>query len=614
MIYDLICATFCFYLSIAIRFGSIVPPEATYKNLFTYIVVITIAQFSTFYFFGLYKGIWRFSSTPDLVRVIKGSSAAVLFSLLSIFLINRLEGVPRSSFIIDWALLVLSLGGGRFIYRIWADNYTFKKYSKDADKILIAGAGDAGVQLLREIKNSMNSRYDVVGFLDDNLDIKGKKIHNVPIHGTTSDIDNVIRFTGANKVFIAIPSANSEQIRKIVEATKEPVEFKILPKMSDIIDGNVHISQLRNLKLEDLLGRESINLDINTISKMLTEKIILISGAGGSIGSEICRQVANFKPRYLVALEQNEFNLYSLQQEIQQKYPEVNFIPIIADVRNPQRVSNILKRYSPDVVFHAAAYKHVPMMEANCYEAIRTNVYGTKVMATACVEHKIKKFVMVSTDKAVNPTNVMGASKRIAELVCQNIQKKSEYTKFLTVRFGNVLGSSGSVIPLFQKQIEEGGPITITHKNITRYFMSIPEASQLVMQAGAIGNGGEIFVLDMGTPVRILDLAKQMISLAGLKPEVDIPIRFVGLRPGEKLFEELLMDEEHTLPTLHPKVRVAKATNNISDYNERMTQLLSLTSEADVAIFKTIMKKLVPEFLSPEEHLEQTEKNNPDFQ
>jgi len=602
--YDFLIAAFGFYLSLSLRYGSFDFPGLNLANIAVITFAVALIQSTIFYKLGLYKGIWRFSSTPDLVRIIKSVSLSCLVVTFALFLFTRLEHIPRSVFIIDWLLLIVGLGGGRFAYRLVTDNTKYKTKTKEVEPVLIIGAGYSGDQLFRDIRNNSKVKCRVVGFVDDNPNLEGKSLQNLPILGTTSELAKIIEKTKVRKVFIAIPEATSEEIRKIIDkANGQNVSFKTLPKLSDIIDGKNQLSQLRNISIEDLLGRESIKLDMKLIHNMLTNKIVMVTGAGGSIGSELCNQVAKFAPKTLVLLEQSEFNLYQLEADLKQKFPKLEIISIIGDVRNKCRVENVLKRFNPQILLHAAAYKHVPIMENNPFEAIQTNVHGTKTVAELAEKYGVEKFVLVSTDKAVNPTNIMGATKRIAEIVTNVVSQKTSTTQFITVRFGNVLGSSGSVIPLFKKQIERGGPVTITHKDVKRYFMSIPEASQLVLEAASLGNGGEIFVLDMGQPVKIIDLAYQMIRLSGLKPYDDIDVKVTGLRPGEKLYEELLSDEETTIKTSHPKVHIARSRDDNSDLMLLIEKLMSLTSENSLDEYKSWVKKIVPEYVSPDEHL-----------
>lgn len=592
--YDSLMAIFAFVLSFYLRLNDYALfPE----NFWSFVIAIGLVQSFTFYLSGFYKGIWRYSSTYDLIRIIKGSTVGVMIPLLGFFMYNRLEGIPRSVFIIDWLLLVTLLGGGRLLYRIYRDSVSQRNQSAVNKKVLIIGAGAGGEQVLREIKKSPFLGMNVIGFLDDDPSKQKRSIHGVPILGKVNDLKNITDEVQVDLIYIAIPSASGQEIKSIFEKTKDlKVKIQTLPRMRDILHGRIELSQFRNLDVEDILGRKEINLEAGTIANMLRNKKILITGAGGSIGSELVRQVAQFSPKHLTLVDNSEYNLYCIDQELLEKFPELSFEVKMIDIRDEKLLETIFAD-KPEVVFHAAAYKHVPLVEANPFAGVDTNVRGTLIMANLANKYKVEHFVMVSTDKAVNPTNIMGATKRIAEQVCQYVQEQSSYTKFMTVRFGNVLGSSGSVIPLFKKQIEKGGPITVTHPDIKRYFMSIPEASQLVIQAGSIGNGGEVFVLDMGEPIKIVDIAKQMITLAGLKPNQDISIDFVGLRPGEKMFEELLLDGESTLPTIHPLVKIAKVSKHHKEFKSLVQTLLDLKPDSEIASFQNVIRSLVPEYV-----------------
>jgi FlaA1/EpsC-like NDP-sugar epimerase len=595
--YDIFMAAAAFYMSFEVRYGELIVKSAPGDLIFKSVLIVVVVQGFCFYVSGLYRGIWRYSSTPDLVRVIRGVSIAVTASFGALFLFNRLEGIPRSLFIIDWTFLVIALGGGRFLYRIMRDR-DVQRLTLTGHRVLIVGAGSGGEQLLREIKKNPTLGLNVIGFVDDDPGKKNKYLLGTPVLGSVNQLSDIVSKTVAEKIFIAIPSANSAQIRRIVDICKHAeVEFKTLPRMGDIIRGETELSQLRAIELEDLLGREEVVLDQSSLGAMITDKVIMVTGAGGSIGSELCNQICKFKPATLVCFEMGEYNLYQLEMNLKEKFPHVNLIPVIGDVRNKDKVDYIIGHYKPFTIFHAAAYKHVPMMEANPYEAVQTNILGTKIVAEAASAHKVSRFVLISTDKAVNPTNIMGATKRAAEIVTQLTQSKTKKTKFMMVRFGNVLGSSGSVIPLFRKQIARGGPLTVTHPEIKRYFMSIPEACRLVLQAGAIGNGGEIFVLDMGEPVKIVDLAKQMIKLSGLKEGKDIQIEFSGLRPGEKMFEELFLDDEHTLSTIHPLIRVAKPINSSIQNMDDIDALLMLHAESNRDHILSRITIVVPELI-----------------
>ena len=600
MLYDVSIACFAFWFALYLRFGHI-PSQFSDDLVFNRFFFISVGiHLISFIACGLYKGVWRFSSTYDLLRVIRASALAVGISLIVCFFMTRLQGVPRTMFFIEFLVLVIGLGGGRLAYRFFKDNNVFKsvfKYSHgDSYNILIVGAGRSGEKLLRDINATPALGLNVIGFLDDDKFKKNAYIHNKKVFGDSSLIPEIVKKYGVNKIFIAIPSAESSDIKRIAIYCQDlGVEVKVLPKMDQYLSSNVELSLLRNLNIEDLLGREQIKLDMQPLSKMIQGRTIMITGAGGSIGSELCNQIAKFEPGTLVLCDNCELFMYELEFKFRQDYPHLKIVPKIIDIRCADKVEIVFKEYQPELVFHAAAYKHVPMMEYNPREAIDTNVIGTQIVAEMALKYKAKKFVMISTDKAVNPTNVMGASKRIAEMVITNLSKKSDFTQFISVRFGNVLGSNGSVIPLFKKQIEEGKDITVTHPDIIRYFMSIPEASQLVLQAASMGKGGEIFVLDMGEPVKIVDLARAMIKLAGLREGKDIKIVFSGLRPGEKLYEELFSDKEAYETTHHGKIKKA-LHRDLSQcfYNNLETLINSDSTEPDAIV--NMIKSLVPEF------------------
>lgn len=602
--YDAIIAALSFWFSLALRFETLDFNKYPTISLGKFFILSEILLILSFFVHGLYQGVWRFSSTHDLVRVIKASALGVVSSLVACFLLNRLEGVPRSMFFIQFLILVMGLGGGRFFYRSLKDRSAMKGLlggnDEDIKRVLIVGAGRAGEKLVRDIFATPALRLNVVGFVDDDRFKKNALIHNIKIFGGVELIPRLARELRVDKIFIAIPSASGEEVKKIVGFCKESnIEVKILPKMDHLLSTQVEISLLRNIKIEDLLGREQVKLDTDHLNAMIKDKVIMVTGAGGSIGSELCFQIAKFQPGLIVMADFCELFMYELEMKFKETHPEIAFYPKILDVRNAAKVDSVFEMYNPQIVFHAAAYKHVPMMEYNPAEAIETNIKGTKVVAEAALKYEAEKFIMISTDKAVNPTNVMGASKRIAEMVITDISKKSQTenkkTKFISVRFGNVLGSNGSVIPLFRKQIEERKDVTVTHPDIIRYFMSIPEACQLVLQAGSMGEGGEIFVLDMGEPVKIVDLAKEMIRLAGLVLDRDIKIAFSGLRPGEKLFEELFSDKESYEITHHGKINKALFRTLDQSFDANLSRLLTLESvEPDVIVY--LIKNLVPEF------------------
>lgn len=598
--YDFLIALMAFHLSLALRLGKLFPDLTLSSQFLGLLLLVGFTQSATFYANGLYRGLWRYSSTPDLIRVIRASFLAVIISFFVAFIYMRLEAIPRSVFIINWTLLVIGLGGGRLLYRIFRDHYQYARNINGESRVLIVGAGAGGERLLREIKRDDSLHLNVIGFVDDSPSVQDRSLHNVPVLGTTADLPTLIKRHKVKNVFIAIPSAKSGDVRRIYEPIKKlDVEIKILPRMSEIFQGRIEFSNLEEIKIEDLLGREEIKIDLDSLGKMLRGKKVLVTGAGGSIGSELCNQLASFAPSCLVALDISELNVYQLERKIRQKHPALNLKILVADVRDPENMEEVFERERPEVVLHAAAYKHVPLMEFNPYQAIKTNVWGTTVIARCAQKFEAERFVLVSTDKAVNPTNIMGATKRVAEMVVENLNKNStSTTKLIAVRFGNVLGSSGSVIPLFREQIKAGGPITVTHKEITRYFMSIPEASKLVLQAGAIGSGGELFVLDMGGPVKIMDMAREMISLAGLHEGVDIEIEVTGLRPGEKLYEEPLMDIESAISTPHPKVKVCQARSVDEDFYRKCEALLNLSARSSRDEFVLALRGIVPEYVA----------------
>ncbi len=521
------------------------------------LALILPLQATIFLIFGLYRGLWRFASLVDLKRIVLSAClGAMLIPLVLVML--RLEAVvPRSVLVLYPVVLIFLMAGSRFAYRIWKEHRLYSPLLALGEPVLVVGAGDAGARLTMELERSRQWR--VVGLLDDDPGKQGRQLRNVSVLGPLSELAKWADHYEVRKAITALPSTNHAVRRRVAElCAAAGIEALTVPSYEDLISGRSALSAIRNVELDDLLGRDPIVLDNAGLAEWLGNRVVMVTGAGGSIGSELCRQIARYRPRLLVLFEHNEFALYRIEQEFSEAFPDTPIACTIGDVKNRARVEQVMRRYAPSVVFHAAAYKHVPLMEhGNSWEALQNNVIGTYTLARAALENAIDEFVLISTDKAVNPTNVMGASKRLAEMVCQALQQSSG-TRFVMVRFGNVLGSAGSVIPRFREQIAKGGPITVTHPEVMRYFMSIPEASQLVLQAGLMGKGGEIFVLDMGEPIKIVDLANTLIRLSGFN-DGDIDIIYTGLRPGEKLFEELLADDENTMPTPHPKLRIARA-------------------------------------------------------
>lgn len=592
---DLIMISLALCLAFLLRFDFSIPP--TELELFKdCLLVVLVVKPLMFIAIGFYNSMWRYASLQDGIEIFKGVTFSSILAVAAIFFMRQFTPLPRSIFLLDWILLFTMIAASRLVWRIYRESYIVS-HSCEGPRTLIIGAGEAGSLLLKEIWRHPHTSYNVIGFIDDDAEKKGMKLHGIPVLGTTRNLNSLIRLNEIEDVIIAMPSADGKVIRNIVDLCRNAnVTFRTLPSIGDMIDGKVTVSQLKKVEIEDLLGRDPVRLDEQAISSYLTGKKVLVSGAGGSIGSEICRQVARFRPAKLVLLEAGETPLYEIEKELCIAFPDLRIVPVIADVRNRDRIEAVFDEFGPDVVFHAAAYKHVPMMEYNPCEAITNNCGGTRVLADAAHQFGVKNFVMISTDKAVNPTNVMGASKRTAEIYVQTLAATSR-TCFTTVRFGNVLGSNGSVIPLFKEQIRNGGPITVTDKRIIRYFMTIPEASQLVLQAGCLGAGGDIFVLDMGEPVRIVDLAEELIRLSGLTPYEDIDIVFTGLRPGEKLFEELLIDGEGIKPTKHDSIRVlAPVELDRQQVVVIMDKLLKAAVEHDIPSLINLLKEMVPEF------------------
>ncbi|MHB1061842.1 MAG: polysaccharide biosynthesis protein [Thiobacillus sp.] len=594
ILHDILAASVAWLAAYWLRFNLGVPPEFQAAALTTLIWVVPL-QAVVFWRFGLYRGIWRFASLPDLKRILLAVGLAALLIPLVLVLFRVSAVVPRSVLILDPLLLVVLMGGSRLAYRAWKEHCLASMLHPDSRPVLVAGAGTAADFLLRELARNP-AGFHVVGLLDDSRGKLGRLVQGVPVLGKLDDVAEQAQRMGVDDVVLALPSA-AHAVRKRITQNCAEAGLKVLtvPSLEDLVSGRVSVSSLRPIELEDLLGRDPVELDCSGLYQLLTGQVVMVTGAGGSIGSELCRQIAHFQPSKLVLFEQSELALYEMDQELSDRFPGLKTTPVIGDVKDVVWVNQVMAEHRPTVVFHAAAYKHVPLMEnANAWEAVRNNVLGTQVVAAAAQAHDVGKFVMISTDKAVNPTNVMGATKRLAEMACQAMQQTTG-TRFVSVRFGNVLGSSGSVIPKFKKQIEAGGPVTVTHPEITRYFMSIPEAAQLVLQAGLMGEGGEIFVLDMGEPVKIAELARLMIRLSGAS-EDRIRIEYTGLRPGEKLYEELLADDESTLPTPHPKLRVAKARAADSGWHGECLDWLALTGFQDEAAVKRQLKAWVPEY------------------
>ena len=548
-IHDICAVFFAWLLAYILRFNLNIP-EYYFSQIWQVLPYIIIPQSIFFIYIGLYKGLWRFASLPDLKRIVIAS----LFAFLLILAISIYINIPRSIILLFPILLVLSLGANRFIYRFYKEGNFFK--NKLGEPILVIGAGKEGKTVSKELL--LNRKFNIIGFLDNDISLHGRYINNIKILGGINLLkEHVDRFL-IKEIILTIPLTRNDERRDVLlRATKLNLRVLITPSVDELVSGRLTISRLRNVDVVDILGRDLINLSESKIKQDIHNSTILLTGAGGSIGSELCRQIIQFKPKTIVCLDISEFALYKIEESLSKYKIKINFIFLLGDIKNSNLIDRILKKYKPSIVYHTAAYKHVPILEnENISEVFSNNVLGTYLLATTCKQNNVDKFILVSTDKAVNPTNVMGATKRLAEMICEGLQEASG-TNFVIVRFGNVLDSSGSVIPKFRDQITSGGPITVTHPDITRFFMAIPEAAQLVIQSSIMGAGGEIFVLDMGDPVKIIDLAKSMIKLSGLTEE-DIKIKFVGLRPGEKLYEEILVEGENILPTRHKKIFIAK--------------------------------------------------------
>ena len=594
ILHDILVAALAWLGAYWLRFNLAMPSEFQDAALSTLIWVVPL-QAVVFWRFGLYRGIWRFASLPDLKRIVLAIGLAAVMVPVVLILFRVSAVVPRSVLVLDPLLLLIVMGGSRLAYRAWKEHRLASVLHPSSRPVLVAGAGSAADFLLRELARSP-AGFHVVGLLDDSRDKQRRLVQGIPVLGALDEVAVHARKMDVQDIVLALPSAAHEVRKRITQICSEAgLNVLTVPSIEDLVAGRVSVSTLRRIELDDLLGRDAVALDDSGLHQLLTGQTVMVTGAGGSIGSELCRQIAQFSPGKLVLFEQSELALYSMEQELPQRFPNMQIVPVIGDVKNAEWVNRVMAKHRPSVVFHAAAYKHVPLMENdNAWEAVRNNVLGTQVVAAAAQENGVDEFVMISTDKAVNPTNVMGASKRLAEMACQALQQVMG-TRFVSVRFGNVLGSSGSVIPMFQQQIEAGGPVTVTHPDITRYFMSIPEAAQLVLQAGLMGKGGEIFVLDMGEPVKIADLAKLMIRLSGA--DVDrIRIEYTGLRPGEKLYEELLADDESTLPTPHPKLRVARARAANVGWHAECLAWLADADPHDEATVKRQLKTWVPEY------------------
>ena len=572
------------------------------------LVTFLVIKLIVFGMLKQFRGWWRYAGISDLISIGKASLiSTILIVLLWYVVVVNITAVRRTFpdiaaisqgvLILDMFFTILLLGGLRMMVRLYHEEF-YREESAHLKRFLIIGAGNTGEALLREIHRMAVAQYEVIGFVDDDPAKQGMSIHDIPVLGTVDQLPAICKDHEVEEIAIAMPGATHQQLRRVIqicEGTK--IRFRTVPSITDIASGKFKVSQIRDVDINDLLGREVVQLDLNKIEEFIKDKVILVTGAGGSIGSEMCRQVCLFKPELLLLVEQAENALFFIERELRQSFPDVPMKDIICDITDEPRVSALFDKFRPQVVIHAAAHKHVPLMETNPGEALKNNIKGTRTVADAADKYGSTNFVMISTDKAVNPTSIMGSTKRIAEMYIQDLNRTSK-TAFVTVRFGNVLGSNGSVVPIFKAQIAAGGPVTVTHPDMRRYFMTIPEASQLVLQAATMGKGGEIFVLDMGEPVKIIDLARELITLSGFRPDEDIEIKFTGLRPGEKLFEELSITGENMLPTPHPKIGVwQNRPMDRQQLRDGIDRLINISQSLDRAEIITAIKHLVPEYI-----------------
>ncbi len=596
-----------YFVSYLLRFEGRIPPTEilSFGRTVWFVVLLKLLSFSAF---RLYKGMWRYTGINDLINLIKAifvSSAVVVIIILFLY---RFEGFPRSVFVIDAFLTLVFIGGSRLAIRVLHENGTsdytsirrlpfFRNTKKSWNRLLILGAGDAGEKILREFQGNPRLKYDIAGFADDDTKKHGMYIHGVPVLGSIDQLPDLVKYYEIDELLVAISSISHQRMKRIFDACeKTGLKFKTLPGMGELINGRLSVNFIRDVAYEDLLGRDPVELDLKSIGEYLRDRVILVTGGCGSIGSELCRQIAGFNPRNLVIFDKTENSLFYTEMEFRHKFPKVSITPLLGNVQHRVFLEKLFLTYKPQVVFHAAALKHVPIVEANPWEAIFNNIVGTRNLADASHRFGVERFITVSTDKAVRPSSVMGATKRVAEMAtcCYGASKES---RFLSVRFGNVIGSEGSVIHLFKRQIEQYGPVTVTHRDITRYFMTIPEACKLILQAGALGEGGEIFILDMGTPIKIWNMAKDLIRLSGFEPNVDIEIKEIGLRPGEKLYEELITEGEGIVRTPHEKIFVLRGNHFDQNWlNDKIEELIHLAWEQDAGKIKAKLKEIIPEY------------------
>jgi len=599
IVYSLDLAAFALsaFLAFELRFDGALPAPYVHPMLVA-LCIWTAAKSVCFLAGAVGRASWRHTSIYDAVRLVLANTAGSILGGLALFLLAGPWGIPRSVYILDWLICCLLTLGTRMAVRVATTANGRRGTDGERTRTLIYGAGAAGLALLCELRRNQTLMCDVIGFVDDNPGKMGLVLDGNRVMGAGNALKALVQKHAIKRVLIAIPSATGPQMVRILKfATDAKVEYKMVPSLGELVQGTELGKQIREVAVEDLLGRKPVRLDLDRIRGRIQGRVVMVTGAAGSIGSEICRQIAPFHPLAIVGFDQAETPLFYLDREMTNSFPYVTFHPEIGSITSRVTLKRVMQHYHPSILYHAAAYKHVPMMEKHVFAAVETNIFGTWNVARAASEHGVDDFVMISTDKAVRPTSMMGATKRIAELLIRSLQTESN-TKFVAVRFGNVLGSNGSVIPIFKEQIAAGGPVTVTHPEMTRYFMTIPEAAQLVLQAFSIGKGGEVFVLDMGQPVKIVDLAKNLILLSGLQPERDIEIQFTGLRPGEKMYEELNLQDEHLIPTSHAKIRsyVGHQNFNPMQLKASLQRLQAIDEGQDVANLVLLLKELIPDY------------------
>ena len=594
VLHDLVMIALAWVAALFARFNFELPPAEFLNPTLTALPLAVVAQAAISWRFGLYRGLWRFASLPDLWNIIRAAVLGAVTTGIVLVLINRLEGIPRSVLILYPFFLVFLLGGPRLLYRVWKDHSISLRNISPGPRVVIVGGGSGGEMVVRDMLRE--GSYVPIGIIDDDESLMRSRIHGVPVLGRVERLPHIVARHDVDTIIIAIPSATNAQMRRIVDACEHAGKpFRTLPQLHDMVSGRVSVHSIRDVSIDDLLGRDKVVLDWALIQTEIAGKSILVSGGGGSVGSELCRQVAALGAARLIVFERSEHNLYLIEKELRQSHPHLNLHSVIGDVCDRAAVDYTFERFKPALVFHAAAYKHVPILQSQVREAVRNNLFGTAEVIEAAHRHGCESFVFISTDKAVRPSSVMGATKRLAELICEHRNQDSG-TKYITVRFGNVLGSAGSVVPLFTEQIAAGGPVTVTHPDARRYFMTIQEACQLILQASAAGRGGEIFVLDMGEPVNITYLAEQMIRLSGRDPGKDVEIKYTGLRAGEKLSEELFHDAEELTPTDHDKLLLAQhAAVDAKNLDSLMSALAKATESFDQRQVEALLRQAIPE-------------------